>query len=98
MKTAPIGQWHPTDFIKGLYIAIISAVLTTVITMVQQGHLIPDANGWKQIGGVVMIATMTYLGKQIGTNSQDKFLAKEPIDNIPTINPVQGDEGQKKSL
>ena len=78
MKTAPIGKWHPNDFIKGLIVAVISALITGLITSIQQGHLLPDVNGFKQIAGVGLIAGLGYLGKNLGTNSNDQFLTKEP--------------------
>ena len=54
------------DYIKGLFIAVITAVLTLVMQMLQNGLSID----WKQVGLTAIIAMLGYLIKNLSTDNQ----------------------------
>jgi hypothetical protein len=58
------------DFIKGLIVSVISAVLTIISTTVQAGNFTFD---WKQIGIVALTAGVAYITKNFLTNSDGKL-------------------------
>lgn len=53
-----------SDYIKGGVMFVGSAVLTTVIQMLQTGGFSID---WKSVASVACISALTYLLKQLGT-------------------------------
>lgn len=57
------------DLIKGLIIAVLSAVLTMLINQLQNGSI-----DWNNVLNVVAIATMSYLLKQLGTDTSGNTL------------------------
>ena len=74
-----IGQ---KDFIKGFILAIISAILTGVYGAIQTGKFPPDAAGWKAMAIVAIGAGVSYLIKNLFTNSNDEFMKKEKRQNL----------------
>jgi hypothetical protein len=69
------------DFLKGLYLAIITAVLTFFTELYQGGGTI-EAIPWKRLALFIVIAFLSYLIKNLVTNSNDEILKKE--SNLPT--------------
>jgi hypothetical protein len=65
---------NKADFIKGLIIAIITAVITLLYNTVQTGSLTFD---WKAISTAAASAALAYIMKNLLTNSNDEFLKKE---------------------
>jgi len=65
---------NKADFIKGLIIAIITAVITLLYNTVQTGSLTFD---WKAISTAAASAALAYIMKNLLTNSSDEFLKKE---------------------
>lgn len=63
------------DFVKGLFIAVITAVITVVYTTIQTGTLSFD---WKTISTTALSAALAYIMKNLFTNSNDKLLKKDP--------------------
>lgn len=63
------------DYAKGVITAFVSAVLTGVYTALST---IPPHLDWKQIGIVGATAGVSYLIKNVFTNSEGQILAKEP--------------------
>lgn len=57
------------DLVKGLIIAVLSAVLTILINQLQNGSI-----DWNNVLNVVVIATMSYLLKQLSTDENGKTL------------------------
>jgi len=65
---------NKADFIKGLIIAIITAVITLLYNTVQTGSLTFD---WKAISTAAASAALAYIMKNLLTNSDNEFLKKE---------------------
>lgn len=63
------------DFVKGLFIAVITAVITVVYTTIQTGTLSFD---WKVISTTALSAALAYIMKNLFTNSNDQLLKKDP--------------------
>jgi hypothetical protein len=63
------------DFVKGLFIAVITAVITVVYTTIQTGTLFFD---WKVISTTALSAALAYIMKNLFTNSNDQLLKKDP--------------------
>lgn len=60
------------DFGKGLVMVVISAVLTSFYEYFTNGTVIV----WSNVESVAAAAAIAYLLKNLGTNSQGKFLGK----------------------
>ena len=56
-----------SDFVKGLVVAVISAVLTAVTQMLGTGI------DWAEIGHIALIAGIGYLSKNLLTDADGKF-------------------------
>jgi len=74
MKSKLFGL-EKKDAIKALLIAILTPILTTVITALEAGSFNID---WKATLLIGLGAGMAYIGKNWLTNSEDKILKKEP--------------------
>jgi VIT1/CCC1 family predicted Fe2+/Mn2+ transporter len=64
------------DFAKGLLVAIITAVLTFAYEALQSGTLFAPGS-LKTVGLVALSAMISYLLKNLFTNSQGQFLKAE---------------------
>jgi uncharacterized membrane protein YvlD (DUF360 family) len=64
------------DFIKGLFVAVVSAVIALLYTSLQAGNLVID---WKAIGMAALSAALAYITKNLLTNSSDELLKKEVL-------------------
>jgi len=62
------------DFIKGLMVAVLSAVITIVYNTIQIGSLDFD---WKTIGLTALTSAIAYIMKNLFTNSTGSLLKKE---------------------
>lgn len=62
------------DFIKGLVIAVITAVITILYDTVQTGSLTFD---WKLISSTAITSALAYIMKNLFTNSNGTILKKE---------------------
>jgi hypothetical protein len=62
------------DLAKGLTLTVLSSILTIVYQTVTAGSLTFD---WKGIGMAALTSGIAYLMKNLLTNSQGEFLAKE---------------------
>lgn len=65
---------NKADFIKGLVIAVLTAVITLLYNTVQSGTLAFD---WKAISTAAVSAALAYIMKNLLTNSSGEFLKKE---------------------
>jgi uncharacterized membrane protein YjjP (DUF1212 family) len=63
------GEW-----LKGLYVTVISAVLTAVLQMLT---LVPPSFNLKEIGVIAITALLAYLIKTITSNNQGEPLKKD---------------------
>lgn len=64
------------DFIKGLIIAGLVAVLGSLQTILEAGHL-PTGAEWLTIGKMAGAAIISYLLKNLFTNSQGQIAKSE---------------------
>jgi hypothetical protein len=64
------------DFFKGLILAVITAVITTVYELLQTGTLF-QSESLKQIGLVALGAFLAYIIKNFFDNSKGEFLTPE---------------------
>lgn len=63
------------DYLRGLIVSVLSAVVTIMYQSVQAGNFVFD---FKSIAKVALAAALGYIVKNLVTNSQDQFLKKEP--------------------
>lgn len=64
------------DLVKGFIVAFLSAALTGLVATLDSGAL-PSLVELKQAGVVGLTAGLSYLLKNLLTNSQDELLKKE---------------------
>ena len=60
-------SWH--DLIKGLIVAVLSAALTALINQLQSGVI-----DWQYVINVSSIATLSYVLKQLGTDTNGNII------------------------
>lgn len=65
------------DFLKGLIVAIFTALITFFIDSLQSGVSI-DMQLLKKAGIAALVALLSYLVKNLFTNSEGKFATLEP--------------------
>lgn len=70
------------DFIKGFFVAIGASVLTGVQTSLESGAM-PDAHSGKVMAMAGLGAGITYLLKNLFTNSKGALMKSEPTDVMP---------------
>lgn len=63
------------DFIKGLVVSTLTAVVTFMYTTLQSGVMTFD---WKSIGMAALSAGLAYIMKNLVTNSNDELFKNEP--------------------
>jgi hypothetical protein len=63
------------DFLKGLVLSVLSAVITVLYTSIEKESLVFD---FKSIGMVALSTALGYIVKNLLTNSKDQFLKDEP--------------------
>lgn len=76
MKSSDLFKLNEKDIIKGLIIAFITALLTGIYQVIQSDGVID----WATIKPVLLAsvgATISYLLKNVFTNSNDNILQKE---------------------
>jgi hypothetical protein len=67
---------HWKDFVKGFFISFLTAFLTTVVQMLQDGS-IPTLGEFRGAGIAGLTAGLAYVIKNWLTNSNDQLLKKE---------------------
>jgi len=77
MKKAKLFNLNVKDFFKGLIMAIITAVITFLANELQIGSSV-DLTLLKRMGIAAVIAFLSYLVKNMLTNSNDELLTPEP--------------------
>lgn len=76
MKKAQLFKLAGSDFLKGGIMALLTAFCTSLLQLLNEGHL-PTIADLKTSGIVAITAFIAYLLKNFVTNSDDKFLKKE---------------------
>lgn len=71
---SPFLNLNPKDFLKGLFIAVVTAVITILYTSIQNNVFTFD---WKNIGMVALSAALAYIMKNLLTNSKNELLKQE---------------------
>ena len=72
-----------SDFGKGLIVAVLTVVVAGIGDIVATGGF-PTGTQWKVIGLAALSAALAYIIKNLLTNSQGQFMAKEPIGSTAT--------------
>ena len=71
------------DWIKTFWMFLISTAISIVgdaiLQSVSTGEYSLSAIHWKEIGGAILVAVVSYIQKNFVTNSKDQFLKKEQI-------------------
>ena len=84
MKTSNFLSFGKSDAIKAILMFIIATVLSVagdaVMQAITNGDYSLDSIHWKSIAGAIGVATISYIQKNVLTNSEDKFLKKEPTN------------------
>lgn len=73
MKKSKLFRVNFRDFLKGLVVSVIGAVLTGATTAFQTG-----TTDIKTIGAGAAVAGLSYIGKNLLDNSEGKLLTPEP--------------------
>jgi len=64
------------DFIKGLTVAVLVAVIGVIQSLLKEKGLDITAVDWQSIGNVALTAALAYLSKNFLTDENDKFGGK----------------------
>lgn len=67
------------DLVKGLVVAVLSSVLSVVYTALQNGGAID----WAFVGNAALVATVSYILKQLGTDQDGKLVGKIDVHSKP---------------
>jgi hypothetical protein len=85
--TPGVGKLALVDWLKGLLLAVISAVLTVVYTSVQAGVL---KFNWPLIASTAAITAISYILKNLGTGATT-IISPPPGAGQVTVNiPIKG--------
>ena len=71
---SPFLTLNTRDYVRGLIVSVLSAVVTIMYQTIQSGSFVFDI---KSIAKVGIAAALGYILKNLVTNSQDEFLKKE---------------------
>lgn len=76
-KPASLFALSGKDFIKALFILLITGAISSLVTLLENSAMptMSEIIGTLKLSG---IATISYLGKQFLTNSDNQLLKKEP--------------------
>jgi len=82
MKKAAFMSLGKSDWVKTLIMLVLSTItgliLDAIVQQMGAGTYCFECIHWKQIGFAVLTVVLTYIQKNLGTNSEDKFGKKEP--------------------
>lgn len=82
MTKADFFKINWKDAAKGLIIAVITGVLTTVVEFFKQHKQLPVGSEWDIVWQSALIAGVSYLVKNVFSNSQGKFMKTEKNNYI----------------
>jgi len=81
MKENGLFSIGTKSWIKTFIIFISSTIISiggdAILQAIQSGEYTIAAIHWKEIGGAILVAVITYLQKQFFTNSEGQYLKKE---------------------
>ena len=81
-KSAPLGSLGLSDMIHTFIMFVIgtftSLVLDGITQAIQNKTYSLSAIHWGYIGFALLTACLTYIQKQLGSNSNNQFLTREP--------------------
>ena len=77
MNTSKIGQLNWKDMLKGAYLAGIAALVTAILQVLQAGPIEWTWVFWIPTFTTTAIAFLSYLVKNLTTNSDDTILRGE---------------------
>jgi hypothetical protein len=69
-------SWSKNDFVKGLLMAVIGAVISFLYQLVSQGGNIFNFTTLQQMGSASLLAALAYLSKNLLSDEDGKFLGK----------------------
>ena len=78
MKKSKLFKLDFNDLLKGVLVAFITALLTSLLQVLQSGGL-PNMDALKVMGITSITAAVAYLVKNLLTNSKDDFGVKENV-------------------
>lgn len=84
MKQSEIYKLNVKDLIKGFIVAVLSIVVTGLITSLNSG-LMPSIQELKVLLVTGLGSGLAYLLKNFLTDSEDKFLGSEKKDKMPIV-------------
>lgn len=76
MKSSEFLKLNNRDWLKGLVMVVISAVLTIALEVLQTGSLSFD---WNKIAVVGLTAGVAYILKNLGTDKDGKMLGEPKV-------------------
>jgi hypothetical protein len=68
---------YKRDFFKGMVVAVITAIMTFLVDALQSGAVV-DLTLLKRVGIAALIGFLSYLLKNLFTNSQGQILTPDP--------------------
>ena len=77
MKTSNLFTLNKSDLLKGLFVAFITALLTSLLQVMQSGKM-PTMADLKVMGVTSLTAALAYFVKNFLTNSEGDVAVKEP--------------------
>jgi hypothetical protein len=73
MKRSKLLRLGKNDYIKGLIVAILTAVLTAIYQTLTTGYVV----SYKEVATVSVISAIGYILKNLGTNESGEILKKQ---------------------
>lgn len=81
MKTSKFLSLYTQDWLKAFWMFLISTVVSVVGDALLQaftsGTYSFAAIHWQEIGAAILVAVITYIQKNLFTNSKDEFMKKD---------------------
>lgn len=79
MKNSKLFKLNLNDFLKGLLVVVLTAIVSTLY---QNFISVPPKIDWGMVLNNSIIAGLGYILKNLGTNSRGKVLAKEKKSDL----------------
>lgn len=78
MKLSSFGTLNLRDALNGFVVAFLAAALTALVDTLNKGQL-PAVGDLKAIAIIGLTAGLSYIVKNLFSNSQGELLTKEPV-------------------
>lgn len=78
MERSSLFKLNLRDFLKGLLLAVISALVTFLYEVFQAGPVVFDGDFFKAMGIAAVTALLAYLSKNLFENSNGDLAKPEP--------------------